>query len=142
MEIRKMTLSDLDKISNNLQEFDDFWTVGIFKEELKNPNCHYIIAVECNEIIGFGGISNVLDESTLNNIAVRMDKRNQKIGSLILENLIKLSKSLNSSFLTLEVNINNSNAIKLYNKFGFKNFGIRKNYYNGTTDAYIMTLEF
>ena len=142
MEYRKMTLSDLDKISNNLHEFDDFWTVGIFREELKNPNCHYIVAIDNNEIIGFGGISNVLDESTLNNIAVRIDKRNQKIGSSILEKLINLSKSLDASFLTLEVNINNSNAIKLYNKFGFKNLGIRQNYYNGDTDAYIMTLEF
>ena len=73
---------------------------------------------------------------------MRIDKRNQKIGSLLLENLIQLSKSLNSSFLTLEVNINNSNAIKLYTKYGFKNLGIRQNYYNGNTDAYIMTLEF
>ena len=30
-------------------------------------------------------------------------------------------------------------AIKLYEKFGFKNLGIRKKYYNNSTDAYIMT---
>ncbi len=142
MEIKEMTLRDLDEISNNLNNFDDFWTVGIFKEELNNPNCHYIIAIDNNEIVGFAGISCVVGEATINNIAVRNDKRNCKIGSLLLENLITISKGLHSSFLTLEVNVNNSPAIKLYKKFGFKNLGIRKNYYNGDTNAYIMTLYF
>ena len=76
MDFCKMTLQDLDKISPNLSNFDNFWTIGIFKEELKNPNCHYIICVQEGEIIGFGGISVVLDEATVNNIAVRTDKMN------------------------------------------------------------------
>lgn len=140
MEFRKMNLNDLNRISNNLNNFDDFWTVGIFKEELSNPNCHYIVAVQDENILGFGGISVVLDEANINNIAVRVDKRNNKIGSKILENLIDISKALNCSFVTLEVNTQNSPAIKLYENFGFKNLGIRKNYYKGQTDAYIMEL--
>ncbi len=141
MELRKMTLDDLNKISNSLNNFDDFWTVGIFKEELINPKCHYIVAVQDDDIVGFGGISVVFDEANINNIAVRVDKRNKKIGSKILENLIYISKSLNCSFITLEVNVENSLAIKLYENFGFKNLGIRKNYYKDDKDAYIMKLE-
>lgn len=142
MILQTMTLDDLNRISNSLNNFDDFWTIGVFKEELNNTNTHYIIAIDDNNIVGFGGISVVLDESTLNNIAVRIDKRNQGIASQILEELINLSKKLNCSFITLEVNVTNSAAIKLYEKFGFKNLGIRKNYYHGNTDAYIMTLNF
>ena len=141
MEFRKMSLDDLNKIASNLNNFDDFWTFGIFKEELINPKCHYIVAVQDEDILGFGGISVVLDEANINNIAVRVDKRDIKIGSKILQNLIDISKSLNCSFITLEVNVENSPAIKLYENFGFKNLGIRKNYYNGKTDAYIMKLE-
>ncbi len=136
-----MSLDDLNKIASNLNNFDDFWTFGIFKDELINPKCHYIVAVEDENILGFGGISVVLDEANINNIAVRVDKRDIKIGSKILQNLIDISKSLNCSFITLEVNVENSPAIKLYENFGFKNLGIRKNYYNGQTDAYIMKLE-
>lgn len=135
-----MTLEDLNKISTNLNNFDDFWTFGIFKEELTNPQCHYIIAIQDDDIVGFGGISVVLDEANINNIAVRFDKRNNKIGSKILQNLIDISKSLNCYFVTLEVNVENSSAIKLYENFGFKNIGIRKNYYKGQFDAYIMKL--
>lgn len=141
MEFRKMTLDDLNKISNNLNNFDDFWTVGIFKDELNNPNCHYIVAVQDEAIVGFGGISVVLDEANINNIAVRIDKRNNKIGSKILKNLIDISKALNCSYVTLEVNVENSPAVKLYENFGFKNLGIRKNYYKENKDAYIMALE-
>lgn len=141
MEFRKMTLDDLNKISNNLNNFDDFWTVGIFKDELNNPNCHYIVAVQDEDIVGFGGISVVLDEANINNIAVRVDKRNNKIGSKILKNLIDISKALNCSYVTLEVNVENSPAVKLYENFGFKNLGIRKNYYKGQFNAYIMKLE-
>ncbi len=136
-----MSLDDLNKIASNLNNFDDFWTFGIFKDELINPKCHYIVAVEDENILGFGGISVVLDEANINNIAVRVDKRDIKIGSKILQNLIDISKSLNCSFITLEVNVKNSPAIKLYENFGFKNLGIRKNYYNGQTDAYIMKFE-
>ena len=141
MEFRKMTLDDLDKVYTNLNNFDDFWTFGIFKKELTNPQCHYIVAIQDDDILGFGGISVVLDEANINNIAVRFDKRNNKIGSKILQNLIDISKSLNCSFVTLEVNTENLPAIKLYENFGFKNIGIRKNYYNGQFDAYIMKLE-
>lgn len=141
MKLQTMTLEDLNKISNTLNNFDNFWTVGIFTDELNNSNTHYIVAID-DEIIGFGGISVVLDESTLNNIAVRVDKRNHGIASEILKELINLSKKLNCSFITLEVDVTNFPAIKLYEKFGFKNLGIRKNYYHANTDAYIMTLEF
>ncbi len=140
MEFRKMSLDDLNKIASNLNNFDDFWTFGIFKEELINPKCHYIVAIQDEDILGFGGISVVLDEANINNIAVRFDKRNNKIGSKILLNLIDISKLLNCSFITLEVNVKNLPAIKLYENFGFKNLGIRKNYYKGQFDAYIMKL--
>lgn len=140
MEFRRMSLDDLNKIASNLNNFDDFWTFGIFKEELINPKCHYIVAIQDEDILGFGGISVVLDEANINNIAVRFDKRNNKIGSKILLNLIDISKLLNCSFITLEVNVKNLPAIKLYENFGFKNLGIRKNYYKGQFDAYIMKL--
>ena len=42
--------------------------------------------------------------------------------------------------ITLEVNVNNTNAIKLYQKNGFKIVSRRENYYNGT-DGYLMLKE-
>lgn len=39
VEITKMQLSDFEQIKDNLQnEFDDFWTPSILKQELENKN--------------------------------------------------------------------------------------------------------
>lgn len=39
LKITKMKLSDFEQIKNNLQQdFDDFWTPSILKQELENKN--------------------------------------------------------------------------------------------------------
>ena len=72
--------------------------------------------------------------------SVKKDFRHLGIGTKILEKLISISKELKFNSITLEVNENNKNAIKLYEKFGFEKLGIRKKYYNHTDNAIIMTL--
>ena len=78
-------------------------------------------------------------EATLNNIVVKKSCRGRGIGGELLESLIDLCGDLHMRTFTLEVDTENAPAIHLYEKFGFKNLGIRKKYYNGSRDAYIMT---
>ena len=136
-----MTITDLDAIKDNLYtDFDDFWSYNIFKSELENENSKYIIAIFNNEIIGFAGIWQVIDEAHITNIVIRKDFRKLGIGSLLLEKLIDICKNLESiNSITLEVNEDNITAQKLYEKFNFKVLGKRKNYYNNKA-AIIMTL--
>ena len=139
MEITEMTLEDLEQMKNTLySDFDNFWSYNVLKQELVNDKTKYIIAKEKNEVVGFAGISVIFDEATLNNIVVKKSCRGKGIGEM-LETLIDLCSDMNLKTFTLEVNVENTPAIKLYEKFGFKNLGIRKKYYNNTTDAYIMT---
>ena len=140
MEITSMTLADLELMKDTLySDFDNFWSYNVLKQELENEKTKYIIAKENNEVVGFAGILVVLDEATLNNIVVKKSYRCRGIGGELLETLIDLCADLNLKSFTLEVNVENIPAIKLYEKFGFKNLGIRKKYYNNSTDAYIMT---
>lgn len=140
MEITEMTLKDLDDMKDILySDFDNFWSYNVLKQELENENTTYIIAKEKEEVVGFAGISVCIDEATLNNIVVKKSCRGKGIGGEMLETLIDLCSDMNLKTFTLEVNVENTPAIKLYEKFGFKNLGIRKKYYNNTTDAYIMT---
>jgi len=139
IEISNMKLSDLDLIADNLEtDFDDFWNYNIFKTELLNGNSKYLIAKLNNEIVGFAGFIPVLDEADISNIVVHKNFRNQKIGSLLLKNLIDLAHSNNLKFLNLEVRESNIPAIKLYEKYGFEVCGIRKNYYNNIENAILM----
>lgn len=137
--IERMTVEDLDVISTILySDFDDFWSMEVFKEELKNPNTYYLKAIINDEIVGFGGIYQVLDEMQINYIVTKKDKRNLGIASKILYNLISFANTKNIKLITLEVNEKNITAIKLYEKFGFKKITIRKKYYNNIDNAIFM----
>ena len=140
MEIVTMILEDLEQMKDTLySDFDNFWSYNILKQELENKNTTYIVAKENNEVVGFAGISTCLDEATLNNIVVKKSCRGRGIGGELLESLIDLCGDLHMRTFTLEVDTENAPAIHLYEKFGFKNLRIRKKYYNGSRDAYIMT---
>lgn len=139
MEIIKMTKEDageleaLDKLC-----FSVPWSEKSFIEEAENPLATYFVAKENNEIIGYGGIWQVQDEGQITNIAVHPDARKKGIASAILEKLIGEAKS--SERIVLEVRESNIAAICLYEKFGFKNCGIRKNFYHSPAENGIVMI--
>ena len=141
LNIKDMYLSDFKKIENIYDtEFPNTWKISILESELNNSSSKYIVAYMSEKIVGFAGVLFSVDTADITNIVVRKSYRHMGIGSKLLEELINLTKANNKACLTLEVNINNVYAQQLYNKYNFKNLGIRKKYYNGTDDAYIMTL--
>ncbi len=141
VQITEMSLFDLENIKDILiSDFDDFWNYNILKEELESSNSKYIIAkTNDGEIIGFAGIKIILDNADIMNIVVKKSWRKQGVGNLLLSNLISICKISNLSSLSLEVNEDNLPAIHLYEKFGFKQIGVRKNYYQDK-DGMIMSL--
>lgn len=141
LKLSKMSIEDLKSIKNVLaSDFDNFWSYDVLEEELECDNSYVIVAkVDENTIVGFAGLKVILDEADIMNIVVKKDFRHNGIGSILLENLINHSKDLNLKTITLEVNENNLSAIRLYDKFSFDKLGIRKNYYDGKSDAIIMS---
>lgn len=120
LQIEKMTESDFELIKDNLKsDFDDFWNENILEEELKNKNRIYIAAknLESKEIVGFCGISKILDEAEVMNIVVKKNKRGQGIGKALMEKIINISKEMKIKVLKLEVNEKNVVAINLYKSF-------------------------
>ena len=126
-----MTLADfieIEPIYNS--HFDDFWSSQNLKAELENKSYKCIVAKQNSEIVGFASIWFSVDDAHITNIVVHKAYRHNGIGKLLLEKL------------TLEVNTKNEIAQDMYLKYGFRNLGIRKKYYDGKEDAYIMTLYF
>lgn len=141
IDIIKFTIEDLNKIKNILKtDYDDFWNYNTLKSELENPISHYIVAKLNDIIVGFAGIIDTVDQMEITNIVVKKEFRNKGIGDMLLKHLINISHG--KPFIYLEVNEKNKNAIKLYEKNGFKKCGLRKNYYYGTDDAILMKLNF
>jgi ribosomal protein S18 acetylase RimI-like enzyme len=54
-----------------------------------------------------------------------------------MDHLIELGKNKNITNITLEVNVENKYAIKLYEKYNFQIVAKREKYYNGV-DGYLM----
>ena len=141
IKILPMHASDIDAITPNFEtEFDKFWNISTLKNDFANPNSTYIIATLDDKIVGFAGFLKICDEVNIMNIVTKVDKRHLGIGSKLMQALIDEAKKQNLTSITLEVNDKNFQAIKLYEKFGFKRIGLRKKYYNNTDDAIIMSL--
>lgn len=94
---------------------------------------------QSNDILGYIVIDIIYDKIEIVDLFVKKEARNRKIGTDMLEYVISLAKSLNAYNITLEVNVNNKIAIKLYEKFKFKKIAIRKSYYKGV-DGILMEL--
>ena len=141
VKIYNMTLSDLETIEDILlSDFDDFWNINTFKNELLNPNSKYIAAKIDDTIVGFAGLWKSVDDVHITNIVTAKNFRKQNVGSMLLSKLIEIAEAEeNITSITLEVNSNNIPAQKLYEKFDFKVVGLRKKYYNNIDDAIIYT---
>ena len=109
------------------------WTEEMLTEELESMNSTCIVAVtDDRTVLGYAGITVVLDEGYINNIAVARKYRRMGLGSDLLGVFLRFAEAQNLAFLTLEV--------ALYHKFGFEEVGRRKNYYDKPTeDAILMT---
>ncbi len=88
----------------------------------------------------------IMDECHITNIAVSPKYRKMGIASKLIKEMFKLCKYHETSYILLEVRAGNIPAKNLYEKFGFKQDGIRKNYYknpdNTHEDAILMSKEF
>ncbi len=93
-------------------------------------------------IVGYVGLWFTLDEAHITSIAVRERWRGLGIGELLLIGAVELAMAHQSRVLSLEVRASNQVAQSLYDKYGFKNVGRRKGYYNDNhEDAFIMTTD-
>lgn len=133
--INEMSISDKEEIESNYNKFPNIWDERTFEEDARNSK--YFVAKQDNQVVGFVSYTVVLDEVEIMNIVTREDSRNQGIASSLLSYIIR---KIDYNKINLEVNENNKTALNLYRKFGFKNVGQRKNYYNGKEDAILMSL--
>jgi len=139
--IREMKESDIDRIMEiEEKSFNPPWSREAFLLELtKNLLAKYIVAEIDGRVVGYGGLWLIIDEGHVTNIAVDEEYRGKGIGSKILEGLIQLCRDRNMTAMTLEVRKSNVVAQSLYKKYGFKEYGIRKGYYqDNNEDAIIM----
>jgi ribosomal-protein-alanine N-acetyltransferase len=113
------------------------WTVGIFEDELAQPNRTYVALSDEGGLVGYGGVMLVGDEAHITTVVVRPDHRHGGMGSRIVVALAEAAIGSGARSLTLEVRRSNVAAQALYRRFGMAPVGVRKQYYRDE-DALIM----
>lgn len=109
--------------------FSQPWSANSVAGELTNPLSLWLVAVEDGAVIGYVGSQTVMDESDMMNIAVHPDHRRKGVAQALVAALIEGLRQRGSSCLTLEVRGSNESARALYDRLGFLEIGVRRNYY-------------
>ena len=121
------------------QNFSEPWPEIAVRSELTNALALWLVAVEDGVVAGYVGSQTVLQEADMMNIAVADTHRRRGIARALVEELIR---QLDAYQLSLEVRSSNAPAIALYEKLGFTQVGLRKNYYHKPKeDALILRKE-
>ena len=139
--IREMTESDIKEIAQLEKEcFSEPWSEDSLKDELTNETARFYVLRDSDNLLGYIGSNNICGEVYITNVAVNENARGKGYGKILVNHLLKQSEFEKALFVTLEVRESNKNAIKLYEKCGFKKIGERKNFYSKPTEnAYIYT---
>ena len=138
--IRPMNSDDVPAVQKiEVVSFPDSpWTEETYVHELCNNHfAHYFVAEKNDVIVGYIGLWIVVDDAQITTIAISPESRGNGYANTLMDFIIDYCKPTVRQ-ISLEVNVNNHHAIKLYESKGFVYGGIRKDYYGAGKDAHVM----
>ena len=109
--------------------FDRQWSEAAFCEMLASPGTSAILIFSQNNPTGFVLLRKAADESEILTICIRPVFRQKGHAKLLMKHMEVLLKKDGVKSLFIEVAISNTVGLALYRSCGFKEAGIRKNYY-------------
>jgi len=122
--------------------FSNPWHLSSFEGEIQNFDISFpyvVIHPETGKLIGYVIFWQIGKEVQISNFAVHPDFRKRGVGSSVLGRILGIIKKRGANIVILEVRESNNSARFLYKKFGFKEAGIRKDYYSlPDEDAVVM----
>ena len=138
-------LSDLNEVVviENNSHFSP-WSKKSFEWSIRAKNT-FKVFLEEKKIIGYYIALIAQDQCELLNITVTKSYQSLGLGNFMLEHLIFFCKANKVANIFLEVRVSNIAAIRLYDKNGFNELGVRDNYYrtlHGKEDGLLMGYTF
>ena len=143
LTIAPMVAEDLPEVMEiERVVFPSPWSSGLFLHELKIPFSRLRVARTANgarTLLGYVCWWVVGDEVHLLNLAVRPDCRRGGIGRQLVQLVLDDAVAHDAASISLEVRRENRAALCLYERMGFTERGVRKDYYGRGEHAIIMT---
>ncbi len=128
----------IDEVVNIEEEsFSDAWSKEMFLMELVPRGFIFYLCLDDERVVGYLIARHILDEVDILNLAIESSSRRKKLAATLLEKLFDDVDGIR--LYSLEVRKSNTPAIRLYEKYGFEQVRIRKNYYESPReDAIVM----
>jgi ribosomal-protein-alanine N-acetyltransferase len=144
VQIRPMMEIDLPEVALIEQHSYAFpWSENIFRDCLRVGYTCRALDLD-GRIIGYGVMSLGAGEAHILNVCMADEYRNLGFGRRLLEHLLERAVASGVAEAFLEVRPSNLAAIRLYQRLGFEQIGIRRGYYqapDGREDAIVLKRE-
>ncbi|MEI8282340.1 MAG: ribosomal protein S18-alanine N-acetyltransferase [Armatimonadota bacterium] len=117
------------------------WSQRSFENELEHKYGIFLVGLIDGEVSAYGGVWILVDEAHVTNVVVKDNLRGQGVGRKLMIELLTKARTKGAVCATLEVRATNAAAINLYEKLGFVQATVRKQYYpDNKEDAVVMML--
>lgn len=142
--IEAMREDDLDgvmEIENSVYEFP--WTAGNFRDSIRS-GYHCRLAIRDDALLGYFVVMVAAGEAHLLNLSVAAGMQGRGYGHELLREVLELARAEQATSLFLEVRPTNVAARALYERNGFRQVGLRRQYYpaaDGREDALVLSIE-
>jgi ribosomal-protein-alanine N-acetyltransferase len=136
--IKKIENNEIIRKMDELIFLDESYKINEYETMQKSDIYFYYVFIEKDEIIGFLIFTKIKNEYEIIKIGILIEYQSKGYGILFLKSILNLGVS--KDIFLLEVNSSNKRAINLYEKLGFKQISIRKQYYKNNNDAIIYQL--
>ena len=141
--VRPMLIDEVEAIAGiDARAYPYPWSEQIFRDCI-NSRYHCVVYENDQQILGYAVLSVAVGEAHILNICILPEKQNSGLGRDLLNYLIELAREQQVETIFLEVRISNEPAKRLYDRVGFNELGIRKNYYpakDGREDALVLAM--
>ena len=141
LEIKSVTAAQVPEIvALDRLCIGGLWKADAYLREINSPRSSLLsLGIKSSydrefKTIGMGCLWAIVDEAHITLLAIAPEYRRQGLGQLLLTTLLQDAIARQLEWPTLEVNVNNSGAIALYQKYGFEVVGTRKGYYQPAGD--------
>jgi ribosomal-protein-alanine N-acetyltransferase len=88
-----------------------------------------VVRDQTGDLLGYFLLMAIVDEAHLLNVAVSAGKHGQGLGRFLLNQAVACARGLGMTSMLLEVRPSNTRALRIYERYGFKQIGRRKGYY-------------
>jgi len=147
VRFRRVRSEDLSRVVEIEKDgFQHPWSRELLERELSHAWSTVLLAVDDGprgeRIVGFIVYWLVHDEVHVLNIATAREERRRGIARALMEEAAEAGRRRGATLATLEVRRSNAPAIALYRALGYRQAGVRPNYYaEEKEDAIVMVLD-